>query len=483
MFDNTYLGHGWSPGLPGLRPSLLRPSQHTQPLTQWATHQSWSQPANYQQRFFRPKVDSIPPSSVCTSIQGCIECRPYIPATPPPFNLHRPMSAPSPVSFPGLMPSCMSDPLVPSSYKDASTLSLFHATPSIPMPTHYQLPVNTRNQLIPRYSPISSGFQAVNAPLRGPFHPPPSSIPFPYQNLPETTSNHFTLTPTPAPFNITSNNFQHDMPTLTTNLNNGIMGCISSNSQQAGVAAVPLIPVTVANKSSLNNVPVQFNGHFGSEANVDLHAPGTPPVSSGSLTDLSWLINSENILNIAPIDAEIEPKIEQMEPKPKKPTEPRPLPPTPLQTVEYDYSDPYQRPPFSYLHLAMMAINAAPDKRGTLKEVIAWVEFHFPYYQFCMKQWKSCIRHVLTNYNIFVREEPSDFGGIWKLDFSKNSPKPKGGKKRLVKPSQLDFFMKYFKHKPVTEAQEVEQNFPHCYEVEEVVNTKLECKKETDIPD
>ncbi|XP_074660252.1 uncharacterized protein LOC141912764 [Tubulanus polymorphus] len=64
-----------------------------------------------------------------------------------------------------------------------------------------------------------------------------------------------------------------------------------------------------------------------------------------------------------------------------------------------------KRPPFSYMHLVMLAINSTTDKRMTLQEIYRWIETTFPYFKYHAKAgWKNSIRHNLSLYNIFVRE-------------------------------------------------------------------------------
>ncbi|XP_041366059.1 forkhead box protein M1-like isoform X2 [Gigantopelta aegis] len=81
-------------------------------------------------------------------------------------------------------------------------------------------------------------------------------------------------------------------------------------------------------------------------------------------------------------------------------------------------SEQCQRPPYSYMTLIQMALHSRDDKKMTLKEICSWVETTFPFYKYTAKPgWKNSIRHNLSFYQCFVRDqaEKKKHGAHWTL--------------------------------------------------------------------
>ncbi|EPZ33411.1 hypothetical protein O9G_003914 [Rozella allomycis CSF55] len=54
-----------------------------------------------------------------------------------------------------------------------------------------------------------------------------------------------------------------------------------------------------------------------------------------------------------------------------------------------------------------MAIQDSPNKKLRLRDIIAWIEAHYPYFSQKESDWKNCVRHSLSVNPMFFRDDMS----------------------------------------------------------------------------
>ncbi|ESO95043.1 hypothetical protein LOTGIDRAFT_117350, partial [Lottia gigantea] len=62
-----------------------------------------------------------------------------------------------------------------------------------------------------------------------------------------------------------------------------------------------------------------------------------------------------------------------------------------------------EKPPYSYIALIVMAIQANPTRRCTLSEIYQYLQQKFPFFRGTYQGWKNSVRHNLSLNECFIK--------------------------------------------------------------------------------
>ena len=106
----------------------------------------------------------------------------------------------------------------------------------------------------------------------------------------------------------------------------------------------------------------------------------------------------------------------------------------------------WQKPPYSYIALIVMAISSKEDRKMTLSQIYRFIMDRFPYYRHNRQGWQNSIRHNLSLNECFIkvaREKPRKRGSIvatFDATAGSNEISPGKGSLWTLSESALDMF-------------------------------------------
>ena len=106
----------------------------------------------------------------------------------------------------------------------------------------------------------------------------------------------------------------------------------------------------------------------------------------------------------------------------------------------------WQKPPYSYIALIVMAISSKEDRKMTLSQIYRFIMDRFPYYRHNRQGWQNSIRHNLSLNECFIkvpREKPrkrSSVSTSSDTNTGSNDASPGKGSLWTLSESALDMF-------------------------------------------
>ena len=106
----------------------------------------------------------------------------------------------------------------------------------------------------------------------------------------------------------------------------------------------------------------------------------------------------------------------------------------------------WQKPPYSYIALIVMAISSKEDRKMTLSQIYRFIMERFPYYRHNRQGWQNSIRHNLSLNECFIkvpREKPRKrcpISSSVEKDRNNNDGNPGKGSLWTLSDSALDMF-------------------------------------------
>ncbi|XP_063230256.1 forkhead box protein N3-like [Bacillus rossius redtenbacheri] len=201
-----------------------------------------------------------------------------------------------------------------------------------------------------------------------------------------------------------------------------------------GPVTIPVVPLFSLSSALMQLKAGDGAGHMVTTVKVEDVAEERATNEDDDLTSLSWL-QDKNLLkgmNIRAAETQESPTSDYVEdgasdladstsssghsaspaPGTARHKHPQHMPYDPLVHTS-------SKPPYSFSCLIFMAIEDSPVKALPVKEIYAWIQDHFPYFQNAPTGWKNSVRHNLSLNKCFRKVEKAPNlgkGSLWMVD-------------------------------------------------------------------